>query len=131
VNTAAVTLRSLPCVPAGLAIASVGHERAVPFRDCGPERHAIRDRTASREIDFRVSILIPIALHSILSAYGSQEATMTARTAKLFTTGRSQAVRLPMEFRFEGTEVFVRRDPKSGDVILSRKPTHGGLFRSP
>ena len=47
---------------------------------------------------------------------------MTARTAKLFTTGRSQAVRLPMEFRFEGSEVFVRRDPESGDVILSRKP---------
>ena len=47
---------------------------------------------------------------------------MTQRTAKLFTTGRSQAVRLPIEFRFEGKEVFVRRDPATGDVILSRKP---------
>lgn len=47
---------------------------------------------------------------------------MATRTAKIFTTGRSQAVRLPAEFRFEGSEVFVRRDPKSGDVILSRKP---------
>ena len=54
---------------------------------------------------------------------------MGARTAKLFTTGRSQAVRLPMEFRFEGSEVFVRRDPKTGDVILSRKPdSWDGLF---
>lgn len=54
---------------------------------------------------------------------------MGTRTAKLFTTGRSQAVRLPMEFRFEGTEVFVRRDPKTGDVILSRRPTSwDGLF---
>lgn len=43
-------------------------------------------------------------------------------TAKIFTTGRSQAVRLPMEFRFEGKEVFIRRDPVTGDVILSRKP---------
>lgn len=43
-------------------------------------------------------------------------------TAKIFTTGRSQAVRLPMEFRFEGKEVFIRRDPATGDVILSRKP---------
>jgi antitoxin VapB len=51
------------------------------------------------------------------------------RTAKLFTTGRSQAVRLPMEFRFEGNEVFVRRDPKTGDVILSSKPdSWDGLF---
>ncbi|WBU31836.1 AbrB/MazE/SpoVT family DNA-binding domain-containing protein [Rhodopseudomonas palustris] len=47
---------------------------------------------------------------------------MTSRTAKIFTTGRSQAVRLPAEFRFEGSEVFVRRDPRTGDVILSRKP---------
>jgi antitoxin VapB len=43
------------------------------------------------------------------------------RTAKLFRNGRSQAVRLPAEFRFEGTEVFIRRDPKTGDVILSRR----------
>jgi antitoxin VapB len=54
---------------------------------------------------------------------------MGAKTAKLFTTGRSQAVRLPAEFRFEGKEVFVRRDPKTGDVILSRKPeSWDGLF---
>ena len=42
-------------------------------------------------------------------------------TAKLFTTGRSQAVCLPMEFRFGGNKVFIRRDPSTGDVILSRK----------
>jgi len=45
-----------------------------------------------------------------------------AKVAKLFTNGRSQAVRLPREFRFEEAEVFIRRDPASGDVILSRKP---------
>jgi antitoxin VapB len=44
------------------------------------------------------------------------------RAAKLFMNGRSQAVRLPSEFRFEGSEVFVRRDPATGDVILSRRP---------
>lgn len=43
-------------------------------------------------------------------------------TAKLFRNGRSQAVRLPVEFRFEGSEVYVRRDPGTGDVILSRRP---------
>ncbi|AHF84809.1 DNA-binding protein [Rhizobium leguminosarum bv. trifolii WSM1689] len=54
---------------------------------------------------------------------------MATRTAKIFTTGRSQAVRLPAEFRFEESEVFVRRDPKTGDVILSRKPdSWDGLF---
>lgn len=30
-------------------------------------------------------------------------------TAKLFPNGRSQAVRLPREYRFKGTEVRVRR----------------------
>src|SRR5438128_4614699 len=42
--------------------------------------------------------------------------------AKLFTTGGSQAVRLPAEFRFEGSEVDIRRDPVTGEVVLS-KPT--------
>ena len=45
-----------------------------------------------------------------------------AQTAKIFNNGRSQAVRLPAAYRFEGTEVFIRRDPKTGDVILSRRP---------
>ena len=40
--------------------------------------------------------------------------------AKLFTTGGSQAVRLPAEFRFEGDEVDIRRDPVTGDVLLSK-----------
>ena len=45
-----------------------------------------------------------------------------AQTAKLFMNGRSQAVRLPAAFRFDASEVFIRRDPLSGDVILSRRP---------
>lgn len=36
--------------------------------------------------------------------------------AKLFRNGRSQAVRLPKEFRFEGDEVRIRREGKR--VIL-------------
>ncbi len=43
------------------------------------------------------------------------------RIAKLFMNGRSQAVRLPREFRFEGSEVGVRKDPETGDVILSSR----------
>ena len=40
-------------------------------------------------------------------------------TAKLFRNGRSQAVRLPKEFRFEGDEVNIRRAGKR--VILEPK----------
>jgi antitoxin VapB len=36
--------------------------------------------------------------------------------------GRSQAVRLPAAFRLDTKEVFIRKDPETGDVILSRKP---------
>jgi antitoxin VapB len=41
------------------------------------------------------------------------------KTAKLFKNGRSQAVRLPKEFRFEGTEVVIRRDSATGNVVLT------------
>lgn len=47
---------------------------------------------------------------------------MSQKTARVFTTGGSQAVRLPAEFRFEADVVYVRRDPRSGDVILSPRP---------
>jgi antitoxin VapB len=40
---------------------------------------------------------------------------MTKKLAKLFTSGGSQAVRLPKEFRFEGSEVAIRRD---GDAVI-------------
>ena len=43
-------------------------------------------------------------------------------TAKLFMNGRSQAVRLPVNYRFDCDEVYIRKDPESGDVIISRKP---------
>ncbi len=49
--------------------------------------------------------------------------------AKLFKNGRSQAVRLPADYRFDSPEVYIRRDPQTGDVILSRKPaTWEGFF---
>ncbi|MGA9868664.1 MAG: AbrB/MazE/SpoVT family DNA-binding domain-containing protein [Acetobacteraceae bacterium] len=44
------------------------------------------------------------------------------RTAKLFKNGASQAVRLPAEFRFEGDEVYLTRDDRTGDVVLSSRP---------
>lgn len=37
------------------------------------------------------------------------------QTAKLFQNGRSQAVRLPKEYNFEGTDVFIQ---KIGDSVI-------------
>jgi antitoxin VapB len=42
--------------------------------------------------------------------------------AKVFMSGRSQAVRIPAEYRFSSTEVSIRRDPASGDIVLSEGP---------
>lgn len=48
-------------------------------------------------------------------------------TAKLFLNGRSQAVRLPKAFRFEGiTEVQIARD---GDAIILRPPKRPSIER--
>ena len=49
-------------------------------------------------------------------------------TAKIFMNGRSQAIRLPAAFRFEEKEVFIRRDEKTGDLILSRRPENWDSF---
>lgn len=46
------------------------------------------------------------------------------RKARLFTNGGSQAVRLPADLRFEGDSVYIRRDERTGDVILSARPRH-------
>ena len=51
------------------------------------------------------------------------------KTAKVFQNGQSQAVRLPKEFRFEDSEVFIK---KSGNVVLliPRSDSWNSLFGS-
>ena len=44
------------------------------------------------------------------------------QSAKIFINGRSQAVRLPAAYRFDCKEVYIRKDRKTGDIILSRRP---------
>jgi len=41
------------------------------------------------------------------------------QVAKIFMNGRSQAVRLPKEFRFDCDEVYVRK--QGDDVVISPK----------
>lgn len=41
-------------------------------------------------------------------------------TAKLFNNGNSQAVRLPKKFRFEGTEVFIKKTDE-GVLLIPRE----------
>ena len=47
------------------------------------------------------------------------------RTASLFRNGRSQAVRIPKEFEFEGEEVLISRDDTGKLTIepVRKKPT--------
>ena len=47
-------------------------------------------------------------------------------TAKLFSSGRSQAVRLPKQYRFEGDSVLIKR-VGSAVVLLPRSATCDSL----
>jgi antitoxin VapB len=51
------------------------------------------------------------------------------KTAKLFQNGQSQAVRLPKEFRFDDSEVFIK---KSGNIVqlIPRSDSWNSLFGS-
>jgi antitoxin VapB len=51
------------------------------------------------------------------------------KTAKVFQNGQSQAVRLPKEFRFDDTEVFIK---KSGNIVqlIPRSDSWQSLFAS-
>jgi len=51
------------------------------------------------------------------------------KTAKLFKNGQSQAVRLPKEYRFEGTEVFIKK-VGSSVVLLPEKNSWDSLVDS-
>lgn len=48
--------------------------------------------------------------------------------ARVFMSGRSQHVTIPREFRFRSSIVSIRRDPNSGDVILSEVPSLDEVF---
>ncbi|MDR2839155.1 MAG: AbrB/MazE/SpoVT family DNA-binding domain-containing protein [Azonexus sp.] len=48
---------------------------------------------------------------------------MNIATAKIFMNGRSQAVRLPKEFRFDTDEVTVERQADGGVVLRPRRQT--------
>jgi antitoxin VapB len=52
---------------------------------------------------------------------------MSTQVAKIFMNGRSQAVRLPKEYRFDTDEVYITRQGE--DIIISaKKPTWDTFF---
>ena len=54
---------------------------------------------------------------------------MCTRKAKIFMNGRSQAVRLPKEYRFDTDEVYITK--RGQNVIISaKKPTWDEFFDS-
>ncbi|NLV29670.1 MAG: AbrB/MazE/SpoVT family DNA-binding domain-containing protein [Acidobacteria bacterium] len=48
-------------------------------------------------------------------------------TAKLFTNGRSQAVRLPKTYRFEGKEVYIKK-VSQGILIIPKDKSVWGVW---
>jgi antitoxin VapB len=60
----------------------------------------------------------------ILKGYTKKELNMDVayepRTTTVFTSGNSQAVRLPKEFRFDSKQVFIER--RGAEIVLRPKP---------
>ncbi len=52
---------------------------------------------------------------------------MSVQTAKIFMNGRSQAVRLPKEFRFDTDEVYIARQGEN-IIISAKKPSWDDFF---
>ena len=57
--------------------------------------------------------------YTVVYAIASRGGAMQ-RTAKVFMNNRNQAVRLPKEFQFSTSEVFIRR--QGDEVVLSPRP---------
>jgi antitoxin VapB len=57
-----------------------------------------------------------------------QDQELRKRRARLFRNGRSQAVRIPKDLEFPGSEVILR---KEGDrLVIEPAPTRSGLLRA-
>lgn len=51
--------------------------------------------------------------------------------AKIFTIDDDQTLRFPVDYGFNASEVYIRRDTATGDVILSSHPANwDGLFEA-
>lgn len=51
------------------------------------------------------------------------------QTAKLFKNGRSQAVRLPKEYRFDGQEVFIKKTDQ-GVLLIPKKESPWDIWEN-
>lgn len=55
---------------------------------------------------------------------------MSTQVAKIFMNGRSQAVRIPKEYRFDVGEVYITK--QGDDIIISpKKPSWDDFFNTP
>jgi antitoxin VapB len=80
---------------------------------------------------WKAATCLPNRLHLFIGAaytyvYAVSAEVEMQRTAKIFMNNRSQAVRLPKEFQFKTSEVFIRK--QGNEVILSERPTDWSAF---
>ncbi len=66
--------------------------------------------------------------HKLAQTVPQSIAYSAPRTTTVFTSGNSQAVRLPKEFRFDSKQVFIER--RGAEIVLrERKTTMGELLK--
>jgi antitoxin VapB len=77
------------------------------------------DQEDRQPLDRSSIVVLAMLAYTYVYAKGS-EVDIMQRTAKIFMNNRSQAVRLPKEFQFATSEVFIRK--QGDDVVLSARP---------
>ena len=60
---------------------------------------------------------LPVIYHMVYT----ESWRMNVQTAKVFENGRSQAIRLPKEFRVDSEEVYLKKTPE-GFLVIARDP---------
>ena len=103
---------------------------AIAGRNCLPHVQRIGVETPRYEVvrnpgQFRNAVRVKVGIYLCICQLRDGGEPMQ-RTAKIFMNNRNQAVRLPKEFQFNTTEVYIR---KEGDnVVLSPRPADWSGF---
>ena len=86
-----------------------------------------KPRVPNQVFSVSVKIFTFLLVWSILKSIYKQEVRMN--TAKLFKNGKSQAVRLPKEFKFAGDEVYINRIGRNV-ILIPKDDPWGSLLNS-
>ncbi len=118
--------RSVDCAPDSTALLGTTDNQGSVTGDEVPERQHgrhLRGLRARWRMGDAEDLLVALAVNTHHHSEIYHDISLTGgpmKTARVFWSGRSQAVRLPKEFRFDGSEVVIRRE--GNRIVLEPLP---------